>query len=131
MNKFFVQCPYFYSNPNIYYTNQALTIDFDMELDPETVNKDNLFIKDASGQTLENVQLALDKRNTTVYVRALENYLPGKYTLHISDQVKSKRGSHLITPITKSFTIKSYGPITILEELELDNALLSNGGVTA
>ncbi len=93
-----------------------------MELDPTTVNKDNLFIKNVSGQTVENVQLTLDQTNTTVYVDALDNYLPGKYTLHISDQVKSKHGNHLKTPIIENFIMDSYGPITIIEQSQLNNA---------
>ena len=114
------------SEPSIDQKDQAFAITFDTELDPTTVNKDNLFIKKVNGQTVDHVQFTLDKTNTTIYVDALDDYLPGAYTLHISDQVKSKSGGHLITPITEHFTIKSYGPITILEELELDNELLKN-----
>lgn len=120
-----------YSNPNIYYTNQVLTIEFDMELDPETVNKDNLFIKDASGQTLENVPFTLVQ--TMVYVNDLDNYLPGKYTLHISDQIKSKHGNYLKAPIIEHFIKDSYGPITIIEQSQLNDAqkkLVENWRVT-
>ena len=107
-----------------YYGDKVWTISFNMEVDRNTINEDNIFIKNASGQTLKNIELTLDTTNTQVYVDALDDYLPGQYTLHISDQVKSARGDYLKTSTTKTFTIESYGPITILEKSQLNDAQL-------
>lgn len=105
-----------------YYGDKVWTITFNMDVDPNTVNNTNIFIKDASGQTLNNVQVTLNPTTNQVYVDALNDYSPGTYTLHISDQVKSTSGNYLKTPTTKTFTIKSYEPITILKESQLNDA---------
>ena len=99
-----------------YYGDKVWTITFNMDVDPKTVNNDNIFIKDANGQTLNNVHINLNSTTKQVYVDTLNDYSPGTYTLHISDRVKSTRGDYLKSSTTKTFTIKSYEPITILEK---------------
>ena len=49
-----------------YYGDKFWTITFNMNVDPKTVNKDNIFVKNASGQTVNNVHVTLNPETKQV-----------------------------------------------------------------
>jgi N-acetylmuramoyl-L-alanine amidase len=86
--------------------NKVWTIKFNNELDPDSINTDNIVVLNDKN---EEVKIKVEcKDSKTVSVSPLESYEEGKtYTLLIKDQVKSKDGNKIKTPIRMKFTINT------------------------
>ena len=86
--------------------NKDWSIKFNDLIDPKSINKENVFIKNENGEVLENITLT-NKDNIVTVEAPLEDYVKGEtYFLYVSDKVKSKEGHSLKQPIVMKFTIK-------------------------
>lgn len=98
----------FNGNKKVHPTKKGKSDPFKVTLssafDPATVNKHTVFVKNSSG-VLMNVKI--DKLTDTSFtVTPIANYTAGKYSLEISDQVRSKNGKKLTEAIQLEFTVQ-------------------------
>ncbi|WMJ81710.1 Ig-like domain-containing protein [Clostridium sp. MB40-C1] len=87
-------------------TNKTWTIRFNKNLKLESFNGKNIFVVD-SDNTLVETKIAFDKETGAIKITPVENYIKGKkYTLFISKDVKSDKGSVLSQATRVPFEIK-------------------------
>ncbi|WP_418921831.1 Ig-like domain-containing protein [Clostridium ganghwense] len=76
-------------------TNKVWTIKFNKNIDLETLKGVNIFVVD-SNDTIVDIKVSYDKEKGAIRIIPIEGYLPGnKYTLFISNDIKSNDGDQL------------------------------------
>jgi len=84
--------------------NKEWTVTLNKEFNPSTLNKHTVVVKNSRGALVE-VKVK-KKTNNSFTVTPISNYGAGKYTLEISEQVRSINGSKLNKAIKHEFTIQ-------------------------
>lgn len=109
--------------------NKEWKVNFNVELDPSTVNQDNFKVRTSNGRDV-GLKVKLDETNPKSVLIDLPTlgYVPGKtYTLYISKDVKSASGKNLSKPVKMDFTISKYmrdgsryENLPVIEECEVE-----------
>lgn len=87
-----------------YAPNKAWTILLSQEVNPTTVNKDNIYVTDAAGT---KIPVTFETNGSKVIVKApTAGYAKGNYTLHVEASLQSQGGQSLTKATTKAFQIK-------------------------
>lgn len=80
-------------------------VKFNTPLNPSSVNNQNLYVTNASGAPLKT-NIRYDSVNNYIEVEPLEAYSTNEsYTLHITNNVSSKKGKRLQNEITIQFRV--------------------------
>lgn len=85
--------------------NFVWRVQFNVPLDPQTVNSDTMFVTNASDQKMQT-HIRYDIQNEIIEVEPLDPYAPDAYYyLNISTRVKSKGGQSLREPVKIKFKL--------------------------
>lgn len=87
--------------------DKAFTVTFNSELNEDTVNNQNIYVADKTGNIIENISVHLSENNNKkVIVENLNEYKQGDvYYLIISNNVKSAKGVKLKNEVKMEFVI--------------------------
>lgn len=84
--------------------NKAWTVRFNRAIDPVTVNKYTVRVKDSRGKEIDvNVK---ESGSKALVVSPKSNYARGTYTLEITEKIRMVNGNQLKTPIRYEFSVK-------------------------
>jgi len=108
--------------------DKTWTITFNMKVDESTINSDNIYITDSTGNIFDSI-VNLRNDGSSVYLIPKSNYNWGKtYRIHISNKVKSEEGNILKERIEMEFITKSINHAPeIINEIE--DMILKEGEV--
>lgn len=88
--------------------SKVWTVKFNLPVDGSTINKNNIYIKDSSGNIFNDFTVQLQKDSKSVVVSPLRPYTAGQtYSLEINNNVKAQNGGPIIAPVTMKFTTAS------------------------
>lgn len=110
--------------------NKPWNIKFNMNINEETINEDNVFITDSNNTKIQSI--VYWSEFDTVTIIPIDNYSPNEtYTIHIKD-IKSKSGDSLKEEVTMNFTTKDNssdqdGIIEVFDHEELYHPAASYG----
>lgn len=80
-------------------------IKFNTPINPSTINNQNLYVTTANNTPLKT-NISYDSVNNCIEIEPLEAYSRNEsYTLHITDNVSSKKGKKLQNEITIQFKV--------------------------
>ncbi|PSL48425.1 hypothetical protein B0H94_10425 [Salsuginibacillus halophilus] len=79
------------------------TIELNHAVDADSVHKDNVYIKNEHGTTL-NIEKSVHEYKIDVQPED-GSYAPGDYTLHVSDELTSENGTQLTKGVQHEFTV--------------------------
>lgn len=86
--------------------NKVWTIKFNSSLKTETVNKNNIFVKDINGNNVDIKVTYEPKSNSIVILPPDGNYTTRMtYSMYISNNVTSEKGKGLSQPVKMSFVV--------------------------
>lgn len=78
---------------------------FNIELNPATVNNQNLQVYDSSNKPVDT-KISYNSSNNTIEIEPKEAYSTGEvYTLHVGTRVESKGGQNLKNEISIEFAV--------------------------
>lgn len=83
--------------------NTTWTVSLDKAVNPATVNKYTVKVKDSRGN-VKNVRIKM-LNSKTLAVSPISNYPRGTYTLEVTDQIRTSTGVKLKKPIKYEFSV--------------------------
>ena len=89
-----------------YEQNKTWALTFNQPIDPLSLNENTLYVLNEAGERIKDVTLSAEGKQA--FVHAPENgYTSGEtYTIVITNEIKSTKGSDVTSGQTKTFTIK-------------------------
>ncbi|WP_372996100.1 beta-propeller domain-containing protein [Lutispora sp.] len=96
-----------------FYTNEVLEVPFDEPLAANSINRDNIYVKNSKGAKIP-IDRNISKDGKTIVIKPMTEYIRGEtYTLYINKNVKYRNGNSIGQNLKMNFTIMEQIPVEL------------------